>query len=69
MIFPPQVNNNGGITFERPRPRPLIQFTPQEFPLRSELDDELVQLIAPYWSDVDTRDGGGSERLVMKKNL
>ena len=41
-----QVNNNGIISFTRA----VSTFTPDPFPLESKLE-----LIAPYWSDVDTR--------------
>lgn len=45
-----QVNNNGDITFEAP----LGTFTPESFPL-----DNGLQLIAPFWADVDIFDGRG----------
>ena len=44
-----QVNNNGDISFTGP----ISTFTPQAFPLSGNL-----QLIAPYWADVDTRGTG-----------
>ena len=44
-----QVNNNGDISFTTP----VSTFTPQTFPLSGNL-----QLIAPYWADVDTRGTG-----------
>ena len=44
-----QVNNNGDISFTRA----VTTFTPQAFPLADDLE-----LIAPYWSDVDTRGTG-----------
>ena len=44
-----QVNNNGVISFQRA----VSQFTPDSFPLPGDL-----QLIAPYWADVDTRGTG-----------
>ena len=44
-----QVNNNGDISFTTP----VSTYTPQAFPLSGNL-----QLIAPYWGDVDTRGTG-----------
>ena len=44
-----QVNNNGDISFTTP----VSAYTPQAFPLSGNL-----QLIAPYWADVDTRGTG-----------
>ena len=44
-----QVNNNGDISFTTP----VSTFTPEAFPLSGNL-----QLIAPYWADVDTRGTG-----------
>ena len=44
-----QVNNNGVISFQRA----VFQFTPDSFPLSDDLE-----LIAPYWADVDTRGAG-----------
>ena len=44
-----QVNNNGVISFTRA----VSAFTPEPFPLGNGL-----QLIAPYWADVDTRGTG-----------
>ena len=44
-----QVNNNGDISFTRA----VSTYTPQAFPLSGNL-----QLIAPYWADVDTRGTG-----------
>lgn len=44
-----QVNNNGVISFTRA----VSTFTPEPFPLGNGL-----QLIAPYWADVDTRGTG-----------
>ena len=44
-----QVNNNGDISFTTP----VSTYTPQAFPLSGDL-----QLIAPYWADVDTRGTG-----------
>ena len=41
-----QVNNNGIISFTRS----VSKYTPDPFPLESNFE-----LIAPYWSDVDTR--------------
>lgn len=49
LLIPSQVNNNGDISFDTP----VGTFTPDPFPLAGSL-----QLIAPYWSDVDTRNGG-----------
>lgn len=44
-----QVNNNGDLSFTTR----VSTFTPQAFPLSGNL-----QLIAPYWADVDTRGTG-----------
>ena len=44
-----QVNNNGAISFTVA----VSQFTPDPFPLSGSLE-----LIAPYWADVDTRGTG-----------
>ena len=44
-----QVNNNGAISFTTS----VSQFTPAAFPLSGNL-----QLVAPYWADVDTRGTG-----------
>ena len=44
-----QVNNNGVISFSQP----VLEYTPVSFPLGSGL-----QLISPYWADVDTRGTG-----------
>ena len=44
-----QVNNNGVISFQTA----VSQFTPDSFPLLGDLE-----LIAPYWADVDTRGTG-----------
>ena len=44
-----QVNNNGDLSFTTR----VSSFTPQAFPLSGNL-----QLIAPYWADVDTRGTG-----------
>ena len=44
-----QVNNNGVISFTRA----VSDFTPEPFPLGNGLE-----LIAPYWADVDTRGTG-----------
>ena len=41
------VNNNGNVTFRAP----VGQYTPTAFPI------SMQPMIAPYWSDVDTRDG------------
>jgi hypothetical protein len=46
------VNNNGSITFGGP----TGTFTPQRFPLAGN------RMIAPYWADVDTRQGGRPAR-------
>ena len=43
-----QVNNNGDISFNRQ----LGVFTPLPFPLNDSNVD--LQIIAPYWADVDT---------------
>ena len=45
----PQVNNNGVISFTIP----VSAFTPEPFPLGNGLE-----LIAPYWADVDTTGTG-----------
>ena len=43
------MNNNGVISFQRA----VSQYTPASFPLSDDLE-----LIAPYWADVDTRVSG-----------
>ena len=43
------MNNNGVVSFDQA----VSTFTPSSFPLGSGL-----QLIAPYWADVDTRGTG-----------
>ena len=43
------MNNNGDISFTRSVP----EYTPEAFPL-----SESLQIIAPYWADVDTRGVG-----------
>ncbi|XP_061173565.1 sushi, nidogen and EGF-like domain-containing protein 1 [Saccostrea echinata] len=43
------VNNNGDVTFEAP----LRQFTSQPFPINGS-----HRIIAPFWTDIDTRQGG-----------
>ena len=49
MSIHTQVNNNGVISFQTS----VSQFTPDSFPLPGDLE-----LIAPYWADVDTRGTG-----------
>ena len=44
-----QVNNNGDITFDAP----LSQYTSQAFPISGS-----HKIIAPFWTDIDTRYGG-----------
>lgn len=44
-----QVNNNGLISFSKA----VSNFTPSSFPLSNGL-----QLISPFWADVDTRETG-----------
>ena len=44
------MNNNGLISFDQP----VRAYTPQAFPLSTNCN-----LIAPFWADVDTRDGRG----------
>ncbi len=48
-VYIMQVNNNGDLSFTNGVP----QFTPNPFPLTGTL-----QLIAPFWADVDTRGTG-----------
>ena len=52
-----QINNNGLLSFETP----VRDYTPRDFPLKAE--DSVrgvgVAFIAPFWADVDTRDGHG----------
>nr|XP_022329841.1 sushi, nidogen and EGF-like domain-containing protein 1 [Crassostrea virginica] len=43
------VNNNGDVTFDAP----LSQFTSQAFPISGS-----HKIIAPFWTDIDTRQGG-----------
>ena len=53
-----QINNNGLLSFETPVP----DYTPRDFPIKAE--DSVrgvgVAFIAPFWADVDTRDGHGT---------
>lgn len=44
-----QVNNNGDVTFDAP----LRQFNSQAFPISVS-----HKIIAPFWTDIDTRKGG-----------
>lgn len=44
-----QVNINGAISFQTA----ISQFTPAAFPLGAQR-----RMIAPFWGDVDTRNGG-----------
>lgn len=44
-----QVNNNGDVTFDAP----LSEFTSQPFPISGS-----HKIIAPFWTDIDTRYGG-----------
>lgn len=44
-----QVNNNGDVTFDAP----LCQFNSQAFPISVS-----HKIIAPFWTDIDTRKGG-----------
>ena len=48
-IYHMQVNNNGDITFDAP----LSQYTSQAFPISGS-----HKIIAPFWTDLDTRKGG-----------
>jgi hypothetical protein len=50
-----QVNTNGVISFLRP----VSQFTPDAFPLGNNANLGIsFELIAPFWADVDTTNGG-----------
>ena len=49
-----QVNNNGVISFQRA----VTRFTSIPFPLNDDVLTEDLELIAPYWADVDTRGAG-----------
>lgn len=53
------VNNNGNISFSSP----LSTFTPNPFPIANQ------PIIAPYWSDVDTRCETCGEVYVASPNL
>lgn len=44
-----QVNNNGDVTFSNS----LIQFTSEPFPINGS-----QEIIAPFWTDIDTTNGG-----------
>ena len=48
-----QVNNNGLLSFNDA----VHAFTPLSFPLEGTGEEE-IQLIAPFWGDVDTRTEG-----------
>jgi hypothetical protein len=52
------VNNNGNITFQSP----LSSFTPSAFPGAPQ------PLIAPWWADVDTRNGGSDVVYYVAPN-
>lgn len=44
-----KVNNNGDVTFATP----LTEYTSQPFPINGS-----HKIIAPFWTDIDTRKGG-----------
>jgi len=46
------VSTNGAISFSIP----ISQFTPDPFPLNAS--ENIVEIIAPFWADVDTRGTG-----------
>ncbi|XP_061173563.1 fibropellin-1-like [Saccostrea echinata] len=48
-VLTSKVNNNGDVTFETP----LRQYTSQPFPINGS-----HRIIAPFWTDIDTRQGG-----------
>ena len=65
VLFTLQVNNNGDISFDTS----VGTFTPETFPLANNL-----QLIAPFWADVDTTVAGNvwyreasSERSLLQR--
>lgn len=66
-----QISDNGYITFHVP----LLTNIPTTFPIgkgRSHVS-QIAKMIAPYWSDIDTRCGGDvwyrTETLDASKNL
>ena len=56
MHVTPQVNSNGFISFSSL----VIAYTPRAFPL-------FVQVVAPYWDDIDTRMKGFVRYAVITK--
>jgi len=46
------VSTNGAISFSGP----ISQYTPDPFPLNE--NERIIEIIAPYWADVDTRGTG-----------
>ena len=63
-----QVNNNGVISFQRP----FSAYIPVPFPLINGsingTNATSFQLIAPYWSDVDTRSENGGTVWYRESN-
>ena len=72
IIIYMQVNNNGVISFKRP----FRAFRPFLFPLNETVifaifgtnETTSFQLIAPYWSDVDTRSENGGTVWYRESN-
>ena len=56
------VNNNGNVTFQQA----LGRYTPR--PLAKEAVAESVDIVAPFWADVDTR-GAGSGLVTYGSNM
>ena len=55
-VYVPQISSNGLLSFESV----VVDYTPQDFPLAPpEGMDQRPALIAPFWADVDTREGPG----------
>ena len=55
IIFFLQLSDNGYLTFQYP----LLSNKPKPFPIKVGMETaKRAMMIAPYWSDVDTRCGG-----------
>ena len=61
--FPSQLSDNGYLTFQYP----LSSNKPKSFPIKVGMEvAKRARMIAPYWSDVDTRCGGDVYYRQMK---
>lgn len=58
-----QISDNGYVTFGDP----VLSNKPQTFPVRTGSHSvQIARMVAPYWSDVDTRCGGDVYYREMK---